>query len=216
MRYFIHIMIGADRLSDRTGAQYADLAAARTEAERCARELIADRLRRSGANVPDGFIEILDESGHICDLFALDAAVFGPARRFRYRQVYNTVNHNYLLLTPDLTILEANRSYLNVTRTDLASIVHRNVFDVFPDNPGDPHAAGVRKLTASLDHVLKHKEVHALSRQRYDIRERNGEWLERHWDSVNYPVLDDNGEVEFIIHQVGRVISDTDRSRADV
>lgn len=200
MRYFIHLLAGAERLVDTAGAEYADLAAARAEAVRCTRELIADWLRRGAA--PDGVIEIVDEAGRICDLLPLEAAVFNPPRRDRTRQVFNTIDHKYLLLTPDFTILEANRSYLAATLTDLAAISRRNVFDVFPDNPGDPNADGVRNLTASLQRVLQSKTTDAMQRQRYDIRARDGAWLERHWQPVNYPVLDHNGEVEFIIHQV--------------
>lgn len=202
MRYFIHIVAGAESLVDHAGADYKDLAAARAEALRGARELVADRLRFGDDGAPDGVVEILDERGNICDLITFDEVVFGSSRRQRHRQVFDTVNHNYLLLSPDLTIIEANRAYLAATMTDLAAISRRFLFDVFPDNPDVPESNGARKLADSLQQVLTEKSVQTMPTQRYDIRARDGAWIERHWLPVNYPVLDDQGEVEFIIHQI--------------
>jgi hypothetical protein len=41
--------------------------------------------------------------------------------------------------------------------------------------------------------------------QRYDIRNRSGEFVERHWHPINAPILDPNGEVKLIIHHVADV-----------
>lgn len=201
MLFSIHVIVGSEHLADQASAHYADLAAARTEAERCARELIADWLRQGRLDLAGGVVEIIDVNGSLCDLFTLEEAMFGTAGRHRHRHVFNTVAHKYVLLTPDLTILDANRAYLAATMTDLAAISRRSIFDVFPDNPGDPAADGVRNLSNSFQHVLQHKTQHAMPRLRYDIRGRDGVWIERHWQPVSYPVLDHNGEVEFIIHQ---------------
>ena len=54
----------------------------------------------------------------------------------------------------------------------------------------------------SLLTVLHNKKAHKMARQRYDIRRRDGAWEERYWQPVNFPVLDENGELVFIVHNV--------------
>ena len=201
MRYFIDIVTETERLIDEIGGDFTSLVAARTEAIKSAREMMADRLK-IGRAIGHGFVEILDESRHIVDLMALDAIATGASPRRRHSQLYNTVAQAYLLMTPNFTILEANRAYLFATLTDLASIAGRGMFDVFVDNPNDPDADGVRNLTQSLETVLLQKRADTMQRQRFDIRRRDGTWEERHWMPINYPVFDEAGEVEFIIHHV--------------
>jgi PAS domain-containing protein len=119
-----------------------------------------------------------------------------------FERIFDAVPHPYLILSPDLTIIGANRAYLRATLTERVPIVGRPIFTVFPDNPGDPAANGVRNLGQSLRQVLTHREAHSMAWQRYDIRTPAGVFQERHWDPENIPVLDHNGEIDFIIHHV--------------
>jgi len=89
--------------------------------------------------------------------------------------------------------------------TRLDQIAGRGLFEVFPDNPKDPVASGTANLKSSLKKVLKTRRPHQMGIQKYDVRrpiERGGEFEERWWTPVNKPVLDDNGEILFIIHRV--------------
>jgi PAS domain-containing protein len=202
MRHFFNIVADGLGSTDEQGAEFPDLDGARDEAVRTARELMADAIRM-GKNIPsDAFIEILNEQRQILDVIPLETIAFQDTPRLRHSQLYNTVDQNYLLLSREFDILEANRAYLNATMTDLASISRQPMFEMFPDNPGDPAADGVRNLRVSLERVLSSKLAHDMPRQRYDLRRRDGSWEERHWKLRNYPVLDVNGEVEFIIHHV--------------
>ena len=83
------------------------------------------------------------------------------------------------------------------------AMIGRGLFEVFPDNPDDPGADGVKNLRASLDRVLRTKLPDSMPWQRYDIRnaERPG-FEERHWSPTNTPLLDDAGEVQCIVHAV--------------
>ncbi|HYE77282.1 MAG TPA: hybrid sensor histidine kinase/response regulator, partial [bacterium] len=93
---------------------------------------------------------------------------------------------------------------LAATMTKREEIVGRELFDVFPDNPGDPHATGTRNLRASLETVLATRAPHTMAVQKYDIRRpesEGGGFEERYWSPVNSPVLVD-GEVAYIIHRV--------------
>lgn len=200
MRYFFHFLAGDARLDDDLGLESAGPSLARIEAIRAAREMIADALRRNEPVPADGVIEITDERGQLITQVSLLEAAFSGGPESRYRRVFHNLPHNYLLLAPDLTIIEANRAYLKATMTSLSAIARRSLFDVFPDNPGDPQADGVRNLSVSLQAVLSEKADNAMPVQRYDIRRPDGSWEMRYWRPTNIPILDDNGEVECIVH----------------
>jgi len=202
MRYFFHFIGGESRLDDEIGAPLAGPATARADAVRAAREMIADLLRRNEPLPPDGAIEITDEAGRLVACVPLTEAAFGAMPENRYRRIFDNAARSCLLLTPDFTIIEANRAYLRATMTHLAAIARRPLFDVFPDNPGDPDATGVRNLTASLNAALRGKAEDAMPVQRYDIRRPDGAWEMRYWKPTNVPILDDQGDVEYIVHQV--------------
>jgi signal transduction histidine kinase len=111
----------------------------------------------------------------------------------------------YLVLTPDLTIVAASEAYLQATMTQRAAIVGRQLFDVFPDNPDDPAATGVRNLRASLDRVRRNRVPDTMAVQKYDVRRPDadgGGFEERHWSPMNSPVLDAAGALAYIIHRV--------------
>jgi len=111
----------------------------------------------------------------------------------------------YLVLAPDWTIVAASDTYLRATRTKRAAIVGRPLFDVFPDNPDDPPAPGVRNLRASLDRVRQHLVPDTMTVQRYDVRRPDsdgGGLEERHWRPSNSPVCDAAGALVYIIHQL--------------
>jgi PAS domain-containing protein len=220
MRYFFHFLAGNERLDDDAGIEHAEVARARAEAVRAARELIAESLRRNLPIAEDGVIEITDARGQLVDQVSLVSAAFGDAGETaerHYRRIFDVAPQNLLLLTPDFTIRDANRAYLRATMTNPSAIVRRPLFDVFPDNPGDPDATGVRNVSASLNAVLRDKAEHTLPVQRYDLRRPDGAWEVRYWKPRNIPILDANGEVEFIVHQTEDVTRAVlgQRSRAD-
>ncbi|TMC11311.1 MAG: hybrid sensor histidine kinase/response regulator [Chloroflexi bacterium] len=81
----------------------------------------------------------------------------------------------------------------------------RSLFDVFPDNPDDPEAAGVRNLAASLQRVRQEGVADAMPVQKYDIRvpdELGGGFEERFWSPLNAPVFGPDGELACIVHRV--------------
>ncbi len=119
-----------------------------------------------------------------------------------YRAVFDAVPGLYLLLDRDFTIVAPSAAYCRATLTDANAIRGRGLFDVFPDNPGDPNADGVRNLKASLLRVLDLKRPDAMAVQKYDIRTPDGSFEERYWSPLNTPVLSDDGQVAFIIHRV--------------
>ncbi|WP_051830707.1 ATP-binding protein [Streptomyces violens] len=131
----------------------------------------------------------------------------GPARRPEaapdYHQLFDATPTPYLVLDPELRIVEVNRAYLAATRTERQAILGRPVFEVFPDNPGNPAADGVRNLAHSLRTVLATGRPDTMALQRYDIPAGSGgSFEERYWSPVNSPVLDGAGRLTHIVHRV--------------
>lgn len=122
-----------------------------------------------------------------------------------FRALFEAVPGLYLVLTPDFTIVAVSDAYLHATMTARDRILGRKLFDVFPDNPDDPHATGTSNLRASLERVLQTRQPDTMAVQKYDIRRpesEGGGFEERYWSPVNSPVLAPDGCVAFIIHRV--------------
>ncbi|HEY9723049.1 MAG TPA: ATP-binding protein [Oscillatoriaceae cyanobacterium] len=134
-----------------------------------------------------------------------------------YRAIFEAAPNPYLLLAPDLTIIGVNDAYLRATMTAREEIVGRPVFEVFPDNPQDAEANGVRTLRNSLMRALTLGRPDELPIQKYDIRrpeEQGGGFEERYWKPLNTPVLDMNGKVACLIHWVEDVTALVHAERA--
>ncbi len=122
-----------------------------------------------------------------------------------FRLLFESAPGLYLVLTPALQVVAVSDSYLRATMTNRVEILNRGVFDVFPDNPDDLHATGVRNLRDSLRRVVELKAPDAMAVQKYDIRRPEsvgGGFEERYWSPVNYPVFNADKDVIYIIHRV--------------
>ncbi|MEU9130927.1 SpoIIE family protein phosphatase [Kitasatospora sp. NPDC048540] len=124
-----------------------------------------------------------------------------------YGAVFRALPSPTLILTPDLVMVDANEAYLRTSGRTLADLAGRYVFDVFPDNPADPEASGVRTLRASLERVVLTGAPDSMALQKYDVElpDRPGEFEERYWSPVNTPVLGPDGRVALVVHRVEEV-----------
>lgn len=132
------------------------------------------------------------------------AAVADPGPDFR--ALFESAPGLYLVLKPDFTIVAVSAAYLAATMTRREDILGRGIFEVFPDNPDDPAATGVRNLKASLERVRDTSRPDTMAVQKYDIRRpesEGGGFEERHWSPVNSPVFaPGTRELTYIIHRV--------------
>ncbi|MFJ9459717.1 PP2C family protein-serine/threonine phosphatase [Kitasatospora sp. NPDC101447] len=124
-----------------------------------------------------------------------------------YQAVFQALPGAVALLTTDLVFADANVAYLALSGHTREQLVGRYLFDVFPDNPNDPAATGVRNLHASLRRVAATGERDTMAMQRYDVEdaERPGVWQERYWSPVNTAVLAPDGTVALLLHRVEEV-----------
>ena len=119
-----------------------------------------------------------------------------------FKALFESAPGLYLVLLPDLTIVAVSDAYANATMTKREEITGKGLFEVFPDNPGDATADGVSNLSASLNYVLQNRAAHTMAVQKYDIRRPDGTFEIRYWSPLNKPVLNEAGEVTYIIHRV--------------
>ncbi|WP_439623479.1 ATP-binding protein [Shinella sp.] len=120
-----------------------------------------------------------------------------------FRMLFESAPGLYLVLDRNLIIVAVSDAYLNATMTDRAAIVGRSIFDVFPDNPDDSDATGVRNLRDSLQRVVETGAGDTMAVQKYDVRKPDGSGFEaRFWSPFNKPVLDEAGTVAYVIHRV--------------
>jgi signal transduction histidine kinase len=122
-----------------------------------------------------------------------------------FRSLFECAPGLYLVLDPELRIVAATDAYLEATMTRREEVMGREIFDVFPDNPGDPEATGVRNLSASLDRVRTKGVPDTMAVQKYDIQRpasEGGGFEERYWSPKNTPVMDEAGKLAYVIHRV--------------
>ncbi|MFJ1970251.1 PP2C family protein-serine/threonine phosphatase [Streptomyces sp. NPDC087903] len=124
-----------------------------------------------------------------------------------YAAAFQALPGMVALLTPDLVYADANEEFLRVSGRRRLDVVGRFLFDVFPDNPDDPDASGMRNLEASLRRVLATGERDTMALQRYDLEDpdRPGVWETRYWSPVNAPVHGPGGKVVLLVHRVEEV-----------
>ncbi|WP_298240521.1 PAS domain-containing protein [uncultured Bradyrhizobium sp.] len=124
--------------------------------------------------------------------------------RRQFQPEFDASPHPYMLLDPGpgLVIIDINDAYASATLTERAAVVGRSLFEIFPDNPDDPLADGVSNLYSSLRIVGETSRAHAMAIQRYDIRNPDGVFVERHWQPINSPVHDTAGHLVYLLHHV--------------
>ncbi|ULR48981.1 PP2C family protein-serine/threonine phosphatase [Streptomyces deccanensis] len=124
-----------------------------------------------------------------------------------YAEVFRALPGMVALLTPDLVYVDANDDFLRLAGRSREQLLGRYIFDVFPENPNEPAAAGMRETEASMLRTVATGERDTMALLRYDIEDpqRPGLWQEHYWSPVNAPVLGPDGKVALIVHRVEEV-----------
>jgi PAS domain-containing protein len=215
-QYFFHLRVGAMLEIDDSGMELPDSYQAYLEACRKMPGL-AEQMLMQGRDPLQCRFEIADD--HHQRLFEIPFAElalelshsalapnFSSAQNRRmkaekiFRSAFAQAHFPCLVMTPDFIIAGANDPYAAATGVAQEVMTGRALFDVFPDNPNDPTADGVKNLTASLKRVRSLTRHDVMKLQRYDVRDRNGVWLEKYWHPANWPIVDDDGSILALVH----------------
>src|SRR6185295_7482513 len=85
------------------------------------------------------------------------------------------------------------------------AIIGHDIFAVFPADP-----AATVDLRASLERVLSTRAPDQMEIRPLDLhRTAENEDEERHWTQTNSPILDESGNVTFILHRIDDVTDAT-------
>ncbi|MES5824797.1 SpoIIE family protein phosphatase [Streptomyces sp. RG80] len=124
-----------------------------------------------------------------------------------YAAVFRALPGMVALLTPELVYVDANEDFVRLAGRTREQLLGRYIFDVFPENPNDPAAAGMRETRDSMLRAVATGERDTMAVLRYDIEDpqRPGRWQEHFWSPVNAPVLGPDGQVVLLVHRVEEV-----------
>ena len=166
-------------------------------------------------------VPVLDEAGQIVEWFGTASDVTDRVRVDEsFSRLFDASPAPLLVVAPDaprFTIRQVNDAYLAATLASRDALVGRGIFEFFPDSvdrvhttdsterADNPAGGSVAILKASLQRVLDTRAPDALSGFRFDIDRPDGSVEQRWWNPVNSPVLDENGNVEAIIHHANDV-----------
>ena len=99
-----------------------------------------------------------------------------------------------MMLDRKLRYVAANPAYLAATERSREALVGQYVMDMFPN----PDESG-RRLLASFKKVLATGETDTLAYLPYPIAQPDGTYRARYWTCVHVPILDQAGEVVFVL-----------------
>ncbi|WP_288479003.1 PAS domain-containing sensor histidine kinase [uncultured Pseudomonas sp.] len=123
-----------------------------------------------------------------------------------FQLLFEALPHLVLVLTPgpDFIMVAANEGRVRGTNTRREDCIGRSIFEVFGRNPDGQSEFGAGVLRASLERVVQTGRPDRMAITKYDIprpASEGGGFEVRYWSPLNVPVLDDRGEVRYIIHQ---------------
>ncbi len=119
-----------------------------------------------------------------------------------FRRLFESCVASVLVMDPDLRIVAVTDAYLSDTMTVREEILGRDVFDVFPEDKDDI-ARGGSVPRISFGRVRDTLQPDSPGVLRYDIPLPGGRgFTERYWNPFNYPLLNDDGSLRYIVHTV--------------
>ena len=126
-----------------------------------------------------------------------------------YQALFQALPGSYLLLAPDGTVLDNSDQHVAVSLLPRAQAVGRNIFDAYPSAPESQ-----RDLHASHEQVRRTMRPDTMPLLRYDLErpaELGGGTEERYWQITHYPILDTQGQLQYIL-QMPQDVTETHRA----
>ncbi|GAB3162812.1 ATP-binding protein [Telluribacter humicola] len=125
------------------------------------------------------------------DISSFQTSIFEATRGMRFLFQPSPPHFFIVAVTQDMC------EYVNMSKEEL---IGKDVFEVFPANPNDEKDSGQKDIRTSLEYVLRHKKENQLERVRYDVQLTGNRFRERYWNIYDTPILNEEGEVAYIIH----------------
>ena len=126
-----------------------------------------------------------------------------PALPVDYQHLFRSLPENFLLIAPDAdaTILDNTDSHVAVSLKSREAAVGKPFFEAYPASD----ASGAAVIRESHDHVRRFLEPHTMPLIRYDLAGADGQLEEFYWQATHYPVLDAQGQLQYILQRTQNV-----------
>jgi PAS domain S-box-containing protein len=128
-----------------------------------------------------------------------------------YQTLFHSLPGSYLLLAPDGTVVDNSDQHVAVSMLPRAQSQGRNIFEAYPSAPESQ-----RDLAASHEQVRRTLLPDAMPLLRYDLErpaEQGGGTEERYWQVTHYPILDAQGQLQYIL-QIPQDVTEQHRATA--
>jgi PAS domain S-box-containing protein len=214
-RYFFHLRGPEGLEADEIGLELPGPEAVREQA-RWAMAGIAGELILAGHDLLEWSLEVTDSRGRtVIELPFAEALSSGESARRASRELasrsflelFETSPIGLVILKPDLTIVAANKCYRSMTGTHPDQLLDRNVWDVFPKNPLAPSTTDMKRANRSFRRALAQERPDMLGSLRYDLRDADGVWRERHWRVTSRSFRDQEGRAVGLAIEVADITS---------
>ena len=119
-----------------------------------------------------------------------------------FEALFDLSPNPYLVMAPDLSILFANQAYLAVTGRRLQQLRGVSIFDAFPSTEDGSEDESGLQLRESLQRALQQRQRDILPLIRYGVARDTPQgrvFEQRYWSATHTPVLDDRGEVQWLV-----------------
>ncbi|MGO9392607.1 HWE histidine kinase domain-containing protein [Rhodoblastus sp.] len=99
-------------------------------------------------------------------------------------------------------VVFVNRRYLQAIGAKRENLVGRPLFEVLSENPRDPAAGEAANLRLSLERVMRSASPDDMGLHEIRAPDGDGGYETQVWKRVNTPVLDEDGRLAFILHDI--------------
>lgn len=115
---------------------------------------------------------------------------------------------------PGLRFVTVNAAFGLATGLPREQVEGQPLFLLFPDNPEEANANGAWQVFASMRRVAETGQPDAMPVMRYDVRNAEGVYQERHWRQLNRPLFSADGRLVLLLHTVDEVTDEVLSGRA--
>ena len=119
-----------------------------------------------------------------------------------FQALFGALPTAFLVMDPDLVIVEANPAYLELVGRRRDEIVGRPVFEAFPPAPDALDSNGRNPVEISFHRARDSGLVDPMPIAKYDVLDPlTGELGERFWSLISAPVLDADGRTVLVLQR---------------
>ncbi|SDE29804.1 PAS domain S-box-containing protein [Blastococcus fimeti] len=120
-----------------------------------------------------------------------------------FQLLFGALPTAFLVMDPDLVIVDANSAYLELLGRRRDELVGRPVFEAFPPAPDALDEHGRNPVRVSFERARDTGQLDPMPIAKYDVLDAvTGQLSERYWSLISAPVLDAAGRTVLVLQRV--------------